>query len=191
MHMTLFPGWNTAEEIERDAPATKQLREYWETLNRGLPPERHRINPEVIKELLPYTLLVEFEADPFRVRYRLTGTKVDEETGYNITGRYLDEFLGEPFKAVREGVSHLHSVYERAWETGRPVIGKYEWSPGPVPLKIPIGIFPVALNGKISQAVAIEQSFKPTPYFEITTWKDHLSIHAEKQPNELEFLSYR
>lgn len=38
-------------------------------------------------------MLVEFERDPFRVRYRVTGSGIDEATGYNLTGRYLDKFL--------------------------------------------------------------------------------------------------
>jgi len=52
-----------------------RLREYWESLNNGMPPERNLIDPESITELLPYMLLVDFESEPFRVRYRLTGNK--------------------------------------------------------------------------------------------------------------------
>jgi hypothetical protein len=175
----MFPAWATSDEIERDIPAIRQLREYWESLNGGNPPERNQIDPEQITSLLPYMLLVDFESDPFRVRYRLTGTQVDQDTGYNLTGRYLDEFLEEPFQAVREGVSQLHQAYQQAWGTGLPIIGAYAWSPGPLSLKMPIGIFPIAVQGKVVQAIAIEQTYKPSPYFETKTWKDHLALHAE------------
>jgi len=48
-------------------------------------------------------------------------------TGYNITGRYLDEFLLEPFRALKEGIVQLHRAYEQVWRTGEPFIGAYEW----------------------------------------------------------------
>lgn len=189
--MKLFPEWSTVEEIERDTPNIKRLREYWESLGGDRPPERHLIDPEAIKELLPYMLLVDYEADPFRVRYRLTGTKVDEDTGYNLTGRYLDEFLLEPFDAVRKGITQLHQAYEQVWRTGRPIVGAYQWSPGSTPLKMPIGIFPLAVSGEIVQAIAIEQTYKPTPFFETKTWKDQLAIHAAGGSSELEWMNDR
>src|SRR5262245_3588300 len=105
--MVAAPEWNSPEEIERDVATIKELREYWESLNDVRPPERSLIDPEAIKNLLPYILLVDFEREPFRVRLRLTGTGIDEATGYNLTSRYLDEFLVEPFK---DGVIELHQT---------------------------------------------------------------------------------
>jgi hypothetical protein len=38
-------------------------------------------------------LINEVELDPFRIRYRLVGTKVQNILNINITGRYLDELV--------------------------------------------------------------------------------------------------
>ncbi len=176
--MAIGPEWNTSDEIVRDIPAIGRLRDYWESLNNGRPPERNLIDPKAITDLLPYMLLVDFESEPFRIRYRLTGTKVDETTGYNITGRYLDEFLREPFGALKEGIVQLHHAYEQAWRTGESLIGAYEWSPSPLPLKMPFGIFPVAIQGEIVQAIGIERPYRSAPTEEIKTWKECLAIHA-------------
>lgn len=47
--------------------------------------------PIAFKNLLPYLLISDIEYTPFRVRYRLVGTRVVAATGYDITGHYLDE----------------------------------------------------------------------------------------------------
>ncbi|HEV8389404.1 MAG TPA: hypothetical protein VGQ35_06165 [Dongiaceae bacterium] len=46
-----------------------------------------------MKPFLPYLLISDVEHNPFRIRYRLVGTKVVEATGMDFTGRYLDELL--------------------------------------------------------------------------------------------------
>src|SRR3546814_7377207 len=40
---------------------------------------------------MPYVLIADIEHAPFRVRFRLVGTKVVEATGFEFTGKYLDE----------------------------------------------------------------------------------------------------
>src|SRR5689334_20514819 len=108
-----------------DIPAKiAQLADYWRSLDSGAAPERHLLDPAAIKPLLPYVLLVEFEDDPFRVRYRLTGTKVDEMTGINITGRYLDEFAQEPYRTVIEGIQRS---YQTCRAQGQAMIETYLW----------------------------------------------------------------
>jgi hypothetical protein len=55
-------------------------------------PDRSVFDPIEFKKLLPYILIADIE-QPFRVRYRVVGTKVVEATGFNITGRYLDDLM--------------------------------------------------------------------------------------------------
>lgn len=54
-------------------------------------PDRDDLDPADFKALLPNILISDVEHDPFRIRYRLVGTR--EATGFNIVGRYLDELL--------------------------------------------------------------------------------------------------
>jgi hypothetical protein len=105
-------------------PSIRRLAEYWRGLAGGEAPERDRLDPASIGALLPFILLVEFEDRPFRVRYRLTGTKVDEMTGINITGRYLDEFAHGIYRAV---ILRIQDCYAACRKTGRPVIESYHW----------------------------------------------------------------
>jgi hypothetical protein len=145
------PAW----QIPEGTPdRVRQLAEYWLSLGGGIAPERSLLDPGAIIQLLPYVLLIQFEDAPFRVRYRLTGTKVDEMTGLNITGRYLDEFATGEFRAVVEGIQRC---YVRCRETGRAVIEAYHW-PNDYDLTrlVWMGLFPLRVNGEIRQAISIE-----------------------------------
>jgi hypothetical protein len=144
-----------AQHIPQGTPEkVRQLAEYWLSLGGGLAPERALLEPGAIIPLLPYVLLVEFQDVPFRVRYRLTGTRVDEMTGMNITGRYLDEFATGEFRAVVEGIQRC---YVRCRETGQAVIEAYHWpNDRDLARLVWMGLFPLRVNGEIRQCVSIE-----------------------------------
>ena len=72
------------------------------------------INPE----LLPYVLIADFETEPFRVRFRLVGTRLVESAGQDFTGRYLDEMAWPMVEASL-------AVYRKVWETGKPAFGSF------------------------------------------------------------------
>jgi hypothetical protein len=139
-------------------PATpqkvRQLAEYWLSLGGGTAPERSLLEPRAIITLLPYVLLIEFEDEPFRVRYRLTGTKVDEMTGINITGRTLDEFATGEYRDV---VENIQRCYARCRQTGQAVIESYPW-PNDRDLSrlVWMGLFPLKLGGEVRQCISIE-----------------------------------
>lgn len=117
-------------------------------------PERAMLDPAAIKPLLPLVLLAEFEPAPFRVRYRLTGTSVDQWNNMNITGRYLDDLADEGgFGAVAK----LQESYLQCYERAAPVIDDYDWPGrhGGV-LKVRYGMFPLLLQGTVAQCLAIE-----------------------------------
>ncbi len=81
--------------LECRDPRLLALRDYWDgkRAGRAMPP-RSCIRPEEIPHLLPHVILVDIEAEPFRLRYRLIGTGITETMGRNSTGRYYDELYG-------------------------------------------------------------------------------------------------
>jgi hypothetical protein len=149
-----------------------QLAEYWHSLGDGTAPERHLVDPGAIIPLLPYMLIVEFEDHPFRVRYRLTGTKVDEMTGSNITGRYLDQFAQEPYREVIEGIQRC---YVSCRETGKSVIETYLWpNEGGLMRVVWMGLFPLRLNGEVRQCLSIEDYGELGPKPDLVKWQTAL-----------------
>ena len=147
----------------------RSLSDYWHALAAGDAPERSRVDLVPIRALLPYLLLVELEDAPFRVRYRLTGTKVDEMTGMNITGRYLDEFAHGIYRDVIQGIQRC---YETCRGTGKPVVDLYHWpSEGGLIRPTWMGLFPLRLGGQIRQCLAIEDYAPLGPQPEPIDWR--------------------
>lgn len=142
-------------QVPQDTPErVRQLAEYWLKLGGGTAPERSLFDPGAIVALLPFVLVVEFEDAPFRVRYRLTGTKVDEMTGMNITGHYLDEFATGPYRAVVEGIQRS---YARCRQTGEATVETYHWpNDRDLTRLVWMGLFPLKLDGEIRQCISIE-----------------------------------
>ena len=137
-----------------DIPNIQRLHAYWLSLAGGAVPERSQLDPAAIQPLLPYISIVAFERDPFRVRYRLTGTQVDEVNGFNLTGAYLDQLIATDQSG---GAAHLQAYYQRCWETGAPCFSAYSWptrSGGHLDVKF--AMFPLKVDGVVTQAIAIE-----------------------------------
>lgn len=118
-------------------------------------PDRATVDPFELRSLLPNLLIAEAEHSPFRVRYRLVGTKVVEVTGMDITGRYLDELLSaEP---DQPWISHYRTVYD----TQRPLLGAttVPTSTGSM-FTYEFGIFPLRKGGeRVEQFIAVEDYF--------------------------------
>lgn len=132
-----------------------ELLRYWQSLNGGGAPARSQIDPAMIKRLLPHIYMVDFETEPFRVRFRLVGTAADEWNGFSLVGRSLDEFLAnDQYGANRI----LIDCYHRAWTTGQPAIGSYPWrTRSGYMTKVPFGLFPLTVDGIVAQAISIEE----------------------------------
>ncbi len=100
-------------------------------------------------------MISEAEINPFRVRYRLVGTRVAAITGFDFTGRYLDEVLSggssEPwidyYAAIhRTRAPLLGCVTEPATSGGK---FSYEFA-----------IVPVSAGGDdVQQFIAVEDYF--------------------------------
>lgn len=149
-------------------PNVRRLFAYWQSLAGGATPERHLVDPAAIPQLLPYLMIAEFSEDPFRVRYRLTGTLVDEQTGMNLTGRYLDEFR---YGSGETAILHLEEGYRQCASTGMPYQGLYDWKSRAGYLKqIGFGLFPLRVGGVIRQCLAVEDYTGITPEAPLVTW---------------------
>lgn len=132
----------------------KRLHEYWSNLANGAVPERTAFDPAMIRDLLPNVMLLDFEETPFRVRFRLSGTRVDAVTGMNITGRYLDELtMDEDPRRIEQ----LQDLYASCIRRGDVYIGAMEW-PNKLGLSttVSLGIFPLKVDGVIAQLLVIE-----------------------------------
>jgi hypothetical protein len=136
-----------------ESPAIRSMFDYWQSrCGNGRIPARSEIDPADILPLLPNILMVEFETCPFRVRFRLVGTKVVEVTGFEFTGRYLDEIAAEedaaPFAECYEVACRRQLPVARriTWRFDRKTTGDYDFA-----------VFPLESDGSFaSQAIAVE-----------------------------------
>lgn len=85
-------------DIAQFHPKIRQLHDYWRSIHppAGLPGRQH-FDPQQVPRLLAGVRLVEVHHDPFRLRYRLVGSRIDRVIGRNFTGRWVDEVhAGDP-----------------------------------------------------------------------------------------------
>ncbi len=123
----------------------------------GRLPSRADIDPNNFKRILPNVILVDIERDPFRVRYRLCGTRITEFCGH-LTGRYLDEVATHD---VWSTAAYLRQ-YEIAATQARPVFS-FDWMVGRLGARYPFqtGIWPLASDGRtVDMCIAVEDYLK-------------------------------
>lgn len=160
-------AYTTDSDLRSDMIRT--LHRWWLERRAGDIPDRADLDPADLKPLLPNLFIVDVEHDPFRVRYRLVGTRAAEATGYDITGHYLDNLLaadaGEPWMA------HYHTAYR----TRLPLFGavgaatrsggRFEYE---------FGLFPLRKGGSaVDQFVSIEDYFDlATSLTELVEWRE-------------------
>jgi hypothetical protein len=129
-------------------------------------PSRGCVDPAELKTLLKNVLISEVHLEPFR--YRLTGTKVVEATGFDITGHFLDELVpsdqGEPW------MEH----YREAYEGRQPILGEttVPTSTGGT-FTYEFAICPLRNGGtEVRQFIAIEDYFDlQVPLLEPKPWQ--------------------
>ncbi len=143
-----MPSWDGSKG------SIETLHRYWSSRAGGLAPQRNDIEPADIKPLLPYLYIIAYERNPFRVRYILTGTEVDRWNGFNMTGRHVDEFLGNDINGANR---ILLDAYAKAFETAAPVFCNYSWpTRAGYTLEVRVGMFPLRIGERIEQCLAIE-----------------------------------
>jgi hypothetical protein len=141
------------------SPLVHSLHRWW-AANKGPAglPDRSNFDPLDHKHILANMMISELEPDPFRVRYRLVGTKVASTTGFDFTGRYLDDLLGpqtpEPWIEY-----HMQVASTRA-----PLLGNVrEPTRHGGDFKYEFGIFPVTNGGlEVAQFISVEDYFGST-----------------------------
>ena len=129
---------------------------YWRSkLRDGALPRRDDIDAVEIKSLLPFLVIVDIEADPFRVRYRLCGSMVsnyDEE----LTDKYLEDLRN----TSPEDIEALRQLYRTAAIQRRPVFGQMSSSPSRRTgnlLQVVGAIWPLSSEGqRVDKCAAIE-----------------------------------
>jgi hypothetical protein len=149
-----MPVW-TAIEHNR-SKMVRALHAWW-LAHRGSSgiPDRADLDPAALKPLLPNLFIADIEAEPFRIRYRLVGTKAVQVIGFNITGRYLDEML-----SIEPGVPWL-DYYRIVYDSREPLLGSVvvPASSGGT-FTYEFGLFPLAQGGTaVAQVAAIEDYF--------------------------------
>ena len=144
---------STYDSIEQvQSPMVRRLYAWWTDHGRNDPPDRSDFNPHDFKDLLPNILITDVEETPFRIRYRLAGTRIIDATGFNIVGCYLDELL------PTEPEAPWQELYYASYRTRRPVIGTSTCTTtSGDPFTHEYGLFPIRKGGaSIAQFLAIE-----------------------------------
>lgn len=140
-----------ANQIEN--ASIRQLFIYWQSkCSDGSIPRRSDIDPTDIPAILPNVILIDFEQDPFRVKFRLVGTKVVEITGYEFTGMYLDEI------AMPDVEDSFLACYQTASETKTPVLSRITWRfDEETTGEYDFWVMPLEDNGQVAtKAIALE-----------------------------------
>lgn len=133
----------------------KRFDAYWRSKCRGdVLPRRQDIDPSEILDLLPFFILADIETQPFRVRFRLCGTRVsllDEE----LTGRYLDDLKN----TSADEKQRIQLMYERVCSERQPVYmraSNLSQQTGNL-LRLEGAIWPLSSNGsRVDKCAAIE-----------------------------------
>lgn len=136
------------------SPLIREFHGYWEAKKNGRDlPSWDDIDPAELRSLLPNMLAVTIEHDPFRIFYRLVGTRIVQFRN-ELTGRYLDEI--EEFPAeVKDGLTQEYQLVctRRAPTYSRDVLlTRYGNS-----ITFYGSIFPISSDGvTVDRCVAVE-----------------------------------
>lgn len=158
-----------AHQSELKSEMIHALHRWWMTKCSADIPERGDFDPADFKKLLPNILIADIEHAPFRVRYRVVGTRVVEATGFNIAGRYLDELM------PTEPEAPWLDLYERCCELRKPVVGTSTCTTTSGGLFThEFGLFPLRTNGaSVKQVLSIEDYDKLTSTLtDLVQWRE-------------------
>ena len=128
--------------------------EYWNGKrgDRSMP-SRADIDPTDIRDVLSNVILTRLEYNPFRVLYRLVGTRSVENAGMDFSGKYLDEL-----DFVSEFETDWPAIYRAIADEKVPLYGlcKIRFTDGVVKPYI-AAMFPLSSDGAIvDQVLTIE-----------------------------------
>ena len=147
-----FQEFKRAQQARSDK--LRELHAYWLRMHRdGRPGPRTGFDATEVPRLLSSLLLGDIEPEPFRVYFRLVGTRVADFSRLDFSGFYLDALdYGE-----RDSVEWL-DCYRHVFSTGNGIIGvnRVTWE-SDAPLEYEFAILPLERNGHPAGSfVAIE-----------------------------------
>lgn len=120
-------AWDQPEPSRDWDPDVQAIFKHWRAIMPpGKLPGRQHLHPASIARLLPGVWMMDVQAEPFRLRYRLVGTRVVHGIGRDVTGRWVDE--AHPDIASKPAYIER---YRRVVETRIP-----SWRRGPPRLNI-------------------------------------------------------
>ena len=168
------PHLSTAALDDVQSPRIRQLHDYWKSkCSDVVPPPRSAIEPGEIRPLLPYLLLSEVSAEPFRILYRLVGTAVARRHGDDFTGR-------DHGSVASLAESGLADSYRRVFASKAPVFGRtalyagdHSW------IGFEYALFPLSDDGDtVNKCLAIHCSGEAGPQI----WSDVVQDRPEERP---------
>lgn len=149
-----LPTWTDPDLTK--STLVRTLHDWW-SANAGAAgiPDRTAFDLVEHRLLMPNVMITEVETDPFRLRYRLVGTRVVANLGVDFTGRYLDELIGADFE-----VPWL-DYYRQAYADRKPLMGSLtEPTKSGGTFTYEFGLFPVTRGGtEVKQFIALEDYF--------------------------------
>ena len=157
--------------IDIEQAKSQKVSALWDWWNcaRGLRdfPDRQDFDPVLLKSILPWLLIADVEPSPFRIRYRLVGTRVAQFSGFDFTGGYLDEIW--PGEASEPWLG----CYRRAYDSRSFIVGSStEATTSGASLQYEFGAFPLSRGGSaIEQFVCVEDYFGDAAVS--AHWSDH------------------
>lgn len=153
-----------------------ELHQWWQAHRNSDIPDRAELDPVDFKHLLPNVLISEVVHHPFRIRYRLVGTRVVAATGLDITGQYLDELVSAQDEPWIDD-------YGLAYRSRAPVFGT-TWLVSAMGMRssYEFGIFPLRKGGsRVDQFVAIEDYFDFSgPADELIGWRPRADAASDR-----------
>lgn len=145
-----FPDFAPSDDIITSG-RIRRLTDYWRVSRKGRRvPIRADIDPADIPDLLPNIVMSDIE-QPFRIRYRLVGTKVVEFNRLDFTGCYLDGLRWD-------SQGRYTRAYRRIIELGVPVFGLDAWPlAGEMTGRSEIVMLPLSSDGeRVDRCMSLE-----------------------------------
>jgi hypothetical protein len=149
-----LPIW-TEPELAKST-LVRTLHEWW-SANRGAAgiPDRSAFDLIEHRLLMPNVMISDVEPEPFRIRYRLVGTRVVHNLGVDFTGRYLDELIAPDYQVP------WVDYYRQVYADRQPLMGSVtEPTKSGSTFTYEFGIYPLAKGGtEVKQFIALEDYF--------------------------------
>ncbi|HVJ44422.1 MAG TPA: PAS domain-containing protein [Dongiaceae bacterium] len=146
--------WERIQQLAQLPRSFDRFLDYWQGLAEGQAPDSALFDPVHVLDLIPYLIFADFEDQPFRVRFRHSGTKFEDIACVDVTGRYLDEFGGA---LTQPAIDTITEHYRGCRHSGQPSFGKFLWPDerGQM-VQVEFAIFPFMVHGIVRQCIVLE-----------------------------------